>query len=301
MRDRMVTRSAPLRLLLIACLGFACGGEAVGEEFDEAKVLAAARAADDLYQRHLEELTAKLRSGVEADRLQAIADLGRLDDPKAIIPLLPFIDAGNHSSGELIAGATALGHLADTSAVPGLRQLLQNHNDPEVRLAALNALDVIKATASRDYMPKTKDVEPSINGSAMTNLGTLAHAPAADTLARALARDSRPLVRQMCAIGLGRIGDKSQVTVLQDALSDADPGVRRYAAEALVKLNSISSVPYLLMALEGNVAGQHIDRCMRILTGQDFGFDYRDNELKRREAVERGFRWWTDHAADLAR
>jgi HEAT repeat protein len=287
-----------LRILLIACLGFGC---AWGEELDAAKILAAARAADDLYQRHYQELTAKLGSGIEADRLQAIGDLGRLDDPQAVIPLLPFLDAGNHSAPELIAATFALGHLANSAAIPGLRNLLQNHNDPEVRLAALNALDVIKATASRDYMPKTKDPEPALNGSAMTNLGTIAHAPAADTLARALARDSRPLIRQMCAIGLGRIGDKTQASVLQDALSDADPGVRRYAAEALVKLNYTPCVPYLLMALEGNISGQYIDRCLRILTGQDFGFDYRDNDLKRKEAVERGFKWWTDHAADLAR
>ncbi|MBA3707505.1 MAG: HEAT repeat domain-containing protein [Planctomycetes bacterium] len=287
-----------LRLLLIACIA---GGCAWCEDLDEAKILAAARVADDLYQRHFEELAAILQSADEGRRIEAIGDLGRLDDPMAVAQLLPFLDAGNHSAAELVAGCHALGHLANTAAVPGLRVLLSNHGDAEVRIAALNALDVIKATASRDYMPKTKDVDPPINGSALTNLGTIAHAPAADTLARALIHDSRPLVRQMCAIGLGRIGDKTQGPNLQDALSDADTGVRRYAAEALVKLNYTASVPYLLMALEGNIAGQHIDRCVRILTGQDFGFDYRDNELKRRDAVERGFKWWTDHAAELAR
>jgi hypothetical protein len=36
-----------------------------------------------------------------------------------------------------------------------------------------------------------------------------------------------------------------------------------------------------------------------MLSGQDFGFDWRANEMARKEAVERGFKWWTDHAPDL--
>jgi HEAT repeat protein len=52
--------------------------------------------------------------------------------------------------------------------------------------------------------------------------------------------------------------------------------VRRYAAEALAKLDYKPAVADLLMALEANVAGVHIVRALRALTGEDFGFDPAD-------------------------
>jgi HEAT repeat protein len=288
-------RLLPLVLIVLA------NGWAVEPDtaLDSVTVLAAARAADDLYQRHLEELRVKLGSGDENERIATIATIGRLQDPTLVPALLPFLEGAVRSSRELAAACHALGHLGDTASAPALRSLIQANADPEVRLAALNALEQIKATIAADYMGRAKDPELDLTGIADTNLGTLAHEPAAAILAKGLLSDPRPLIRQMCAIGLGRLGDRSNGPNLQDALGDANPGVRRYAAEALVKLNYTPSIPYLLMALEGNSAGQYLNRCLMLLSGQDFGFDYRDSELKRRNAVERGFAWWADHAAEL--
>ncbi len=300
---RLITVARPAGLALcLGCLALCCGlspAVAVAEDLDEAKILAAARGADDLYQRHLVELSTRLQSDSLDDRLLAIGTLGRLDDPDCVPLLLPFIES-TKSTPEIVAAAAALGHLGNIAASPGLRNLLANDNDPEVRIAALNAMDQLKASQAADYVPKVKDPEPTLNGSALTNLGTLAHQPAAETLAFALAHDSRAVIRRMCAIGLGKMGDRLQGPNLQDALGDSDPGVRRYAAEALVKLNYTPAIPYLLMAMEGNIAGGHINRCLQLLSKQDFGFDWRANELARKEAVERGFKWWTDNAGELA-
>jgi HEAT repeat protein len=286
-------------LVLVGCL---LGAPAVSlaAEYDTAAILAAARAADDAYQRHVEELATHLKSADQPTRAEAMLVIGHLEDRTLVPMLLPFLEITSEPA-DAISAAMALGHIGDSAATPPLRDLLARARDAQEREAALNALEQIKATNAIDYSSKVKDSDPPINGSALTNLGTLAHAPAVDVLAWGLVHDRRQVIRRMCAIGIGRIGDRNQGPNLQDALGDADPGVRRYAAEALVKLDYKPAIPYLLMALEGNAAGAYIDRCLRMLSGQDFGFDWRANEMARKEAVERGFRWWTDHAAELSR
>ena len=138
-----------------------------------------------------------------------------------------------------------------------------------------------------------------IRGSSLTELGTLAQSDAAALLVKGLAKDVRPHIRRMCAIGLGNLGDKAMGPNLTDALADADPGVRRYAAEALTKLGYTSAIPSMLMALEANVAGVHINRCLVIMCKTDFGFDPRADLLSREAAIEKGFQWWTANAKDL--
>jgi hypothetical protein len=66
-----------------------------------------------------------------------------------------------------------------------------------------------------------------------------------------------------------------------------------------VKLNYTPAIPNLLMAMEGNVAGDHIARCLTLMTMQDFGFSSRANPLARTEAIEKGFAWWTANAKEL--
>jgi HEAT repeat protein len=284
-------------LLLVGCL--ACAPAlASAVEFDDNAILAAARAADETYQHHLDELVAQLKSGDPATRDAAIGFIGRLDDPNTIPLLLPFIKLGVADEDQL-AAAIALGHLGNVAAAPGLRDLIANSKNNEVRTAAMNALEQMKADLPGDYMPRVKDSEPAISSSSLTNLGTIVHQPAGDVLAWGMAHDRRQVVRRMCAIGIGKLGDRNQGINLVDALGDADPGVRRYAAEAMVKLNYTPGIPYLLLALEGNAAGAYLNRCLVMLSGQDFGFDWRANEMARKEAVERGFKWWTDHAPEL--
>jgi HEAT repeat protein len=233
-------------------------------------------------------------------RLQAIAATGRLVDPDTLPLLLPFLESARDPA-EQAAVAVALGHIGSPIAVPGLRALVIQSKEASVRLAALNAMVQIKSAQPQDFLGRAKDPEEAISGDGLTNSGTLAFDKAADALAAGLVTDRNQITRRMCAIGLGRIGDRSQGPALLDALGDADPGVRRYAAEALVKLSYTPAIPYLLMALEGNIASEHINRCLKLLSNQDFGYDWRDNEVARTDAVERGFRWWTDHATELSK
>jgi hypothetical protein len=186
------------------------------------------------------------------------------------------------------------------TAVPALRQLL-NHEDANVRANAMNALTRAQQINKADYLGHAIDAENALRGSSVTNLGLMSAEEAAPILLNSLALDQNPHVRRMCAIALGQLGIRENGPALANALTDSNPGVRRYAAEALVKLNYTPAIPHMLMAMEGNVAGDHIARSLRIMTMEDFGFSSRANPLARFEAVEKGFAWWNEHAKDLDR
>ncbi len=269
-------------------------GAAVEPSGDDA-ILAAARMVDLDYSRHFQLLEADLGDARIDVRLAAIASCGPLQDPDAVPLLIPFLDGSTRTPAEVMAAVQALSDLGAVGTTDAMRKLLGHPND-EVRAAAHNGLVRLGAIGAGDHLRGAKDASDALRGSGVQNLGLLQHAEAAEILTKALAFDARPHVRRMAAIALGRLGDSANGLVLAEALTDADAGVRRYAAEALVKVDYKQGIPNLLMALEANVAGQHIDRCVELITGQDFGFDARSNLLERQAAIEKGFVWWAANA-----
>ena len=265
---------------------------------NDARLLAAARMASYVYQYRLHGLEGQLNSPDPETRLQALSELGHLSDPAVVPVLLPWLQASNRSSAEIIAAASALSVAGAEAAIPVLHGLLK-HPDSQVRATAMNVLTAIAKIQPNYYKARSDDSDDVIRGSSLTELGTLVQADAAALLVKGLATDTRPHIRRMCAIGLGNLGDKAQGPNLTDALADADPGVRRYASEALVKLGYTSAIPSLLMALEANIAGSYINRALMMLCKTDFGFDPRADQLSRSAAIEKGFQWWTAHAQEL--
>lgn len=287
-----------LPLPLLAADAEPAEAAAPAEAATDAEVLAAARAADLFYQRKVERLAALLASPVEAERVEAISHLGHLRDPALVPMLLPWLQASNRTPAELVAATCALPGDGGQAGIPALKNLLK-HEDPTVRVAAMNALTRLQAIAKADYVARSEDREPAIRASSAVNLGVLNAADAAPVLLKHLALDGKPHVRRMCVISLGLLGDRANGPAIAAALTDSNPGVRRYAAEALVKLNYTPAIPNLLMAMEANVASDHIARCLTLMTMQDFGFSSRANPLARTEAIEKGFAWWTANAKDL--
>lgn len=290
--------SVPLLAAEAAVAAESAAAEAVDSTGTDAEVLAAARAADLFYQRKVERLLALLNSPVEAERLEVLSHIGHLRDPALVPNLLPWLQASNRTPAELVAATCALPTDGGQAAIPALKNLLKN-DDASVRVAAMNALTRLQSIASADYVARATDNEAAIRGSSAANLGVLAVADAAPILLKHLALDGKPHVRRMCAISLGLLGDRANGPALASALTDSNPGVRRYAAEALVKINYTPAIPNLLMAMEGNVAGDHIARCLQLMTMQDFGFSSRANLLARTEAIEKGFVWWTANSKEL--
>ncbi len=304
---RPIRFAAPLLTLLVAIAWVpaadepeAAGTEAAAQPTVAANdpVLAAARAADFEYLRHVDLLVGDLRSDDQATRIGAIRTLGQLQDSQALAHVLPFLDATGHSDDEVIAAITAVRE----SGAPGLEALLKRligHNSDAVRLSAHHALDRLGGLTAADHKARATDRIDAVRASAASNLGLLKHTEAAPILVDALRHDERAHVRRMAAIALGRLGDTANAPVLLDSLTDSNRGVRRCAGEALVLLDYKPAIPHLLMALEANIAGPDLDRCLERLSGEDFGFDSRANALDRTAAIERGFAWYAVHAKDF--
>ncbi len=265
---------------------------------DDNAILTAARAADQDYQRSFDLLVQDLSSADVATRVQAIRTLSWKQDPAAVPLLLPFLETATRSPAEIIAAAQALSNLGATNAADALRRLLTNP-DPQLRTAGYNGLSWMSKIGTGDYMGRGKDDHDPLRAGASINSGRLPIAEATDQLLKGLQFDESQHVRRMCAIALGRIGDRSKAAIIVEALNDGDAGVRRYAAEALVTMHYTPAIPNLLMALEANVAGPYINRCVMLLSGQDFGFDPRANLLDRQAAIEKGFQWWAVNAKNL--
>jgi HEAT repeat protein len=287
-----------------ACPAFAADKTAAAPEAPaaeaatEADVLAAARAADLFYQRQVQRLIGMLESKDVAVRIEAISLIGRLQDPALVPNLLPWLQSSNRTPEEIVATTCAIPTDGGQAAIPALKGLLKNEN-ASVRVATMNALTRLQSIATADYMGRSSDPETAIRGSSASNLGVLNVADAAPILLKHLALDGKPHVRRMCVISLGLLGDRANGPAIAAALADSNPGVRRYAAEALVKINYTPAIPNLLMAMEANIASDHIAHCLQLMTKQDFGFSSRANPLARGEAIEKGFAWWTANSKEL--
>ena len=243
------------------------------------QLMIAARLADDLYQRHYQGLLVALESPDVALRVQTIRDLGRLQEDEVVPLLLPFLEPAKRVPAELMAAAESLADMGALNASEGLQRLL-SHPDAAVRAMAQKSLTRLQAINAGHFMGRAKDRDDALRASAATNLGTLKHA--------------------MAALGVAKLGDRTHAPALIEALTDGDARVRRYAAVGLVQLGAVEAVPALLMALEANIAGAHINRAIMQLTGQEFGFDATANILERNAAIEKGFAWWAQNSKQIS-
>jgi len=287
-----------MRVVLLICLLCLCStltaASSTQVDYDE-QVLAAARRASELYQRHTAELRRRLETGDRAERVVAIREMGRLLDPSLVPTLLPMLDADLQAVEVVRAAAHALAHMGAVEAAPRLERLIKR-DDERLRTAALNALTQLRKTADPHYQAEGDAEHHPVRATAITELGTREVAAAAETLAGALTSDDRAHIRRMAAIGLGKIRASSQAEALIKALSDRDALVRRYAAEALTIIDHKPAIPYLLIALEGGRATGDINRAIVRLSGQDFGWRRSGNVIEKQEALNRGFEWWTANA-----
>lgn len=259
------------------------------------EVLAAARLANDQYQRHISKLIRLTGPEHDVDeRVRAVRLLGRTFDPQVLPVITQYIVPDTHPAPLIEAAIHAVTFMGDSDSETAIRALIDNDNEALDR-AARNALSVLGQLGPADHQRAAGHSDVDVQGSGVTNIGTTEVRQATDLLVSAL-QDRNVHVRRMAVIGLGKIGDNSHGAELIRALHDADPFVRRYASEALVRLDHKPAIPYLLLALESNVIGSIIHRATVALTGEDFGWSVDDNRVLQQEAVERGFVWWTENA-----
>jgi HEAT repeat protein len=263
------------------------------------RFLAAVRIANSSYQRQLTHIHEMLRSEDPEAQSVAFATIARLRDPETIPWLVPLLDPDVMTIATVEQAILTASKLRATSLVPQLRKLM-DHERESIRLAALNALAQMERLGKFDYLKKAQSDNTNVEAMAITELGIERVEEALEVLAANLQRDRRDHVRRMACISLTRLGLPEVGQHLINALTDRDPVVRRYAAEGLAQLDYKPAIPYLMFALEANIAGRHINRALTDLTGHDFDFDASANIVERTEAVNRCFEWWS-HNADRFR
>ncbi len=122
------------------------------------------------------------------------------------------------------------------------------------------------------------------------------------TILLELAADPRPKVANMAFAALAASRDQRLVEDLRMIpWSDDIPKPVQYSrARAHLKLGDWSHIGLLIDGLEDKVAYNR-SLCARILKGatkNNFGYDYRMNEVDRAPALERWKRWYEERAAD---
>ena len=132
-----------------------------------------------------------------------------------------------------------VGEESDQATVEGLLRTATTDDDPEVRGAAVDALDALGEGALQQLLEE------------LTGGGSDAEAEwvTARKFARALEAD-RPELRMAAANALGRLDDASGLQPLVGALDDEDPRVRLRAAQACGTFADARAVPGLRERLE---------------------------------------------------
>lgn len=228
----------------------------------------------------LHELNQQLKDKHADVRAGAVKELGALNDPRAVMPLVEALkDNGYFVREEAIA---ALGEIGSPAVEPVIAVLADKSADRNARQAAalslgavgdnravtplLSALDEGNYELKREVIIALGDIGDE---RAIPALGTILNdaqaqwqlawlaaealakigSPAVDHLLPVLRNNGDNQVRQAAAISLGGTGDLRAVEPLIDALDDASGGVRANAALALGRLGDKRAVKPIIKLL----------------------------------------------------
>jgi len=166
-------------------------------------------------------------------REQAAEALGQIGDVRAVQPLIELLEDDDWFVREKVV--EALGKLRDKRAVKPLIQALGD-DDWFVREKAVEALGEIRDPRAAGALAHAlKDQDMNVRTNALGALRKIGE-PAVEPLVTALVNNDIP-DRASVVEAIGRIGGKSAVMYLIDALEDLDHDVRSAARRALRKLD----------------------------------------------------------------
>ncbi len=153
--------------------------------------------------------------------------------------------------------ADALAKIADASAVPALIKLSRD-KQANVRFHAIEVLSQIKEPLALEYLALAlRDKRLHIRYYAievLMKIGTSAVA-----LLSAALKDEEPLVREIVASALGKLGEGEAVPALIESLQDADANVQLQAAKSLNRLGDSFTLPHKVIACSKLSAQQRIN------------------------------------------
>jgi len=215
-----------------------------------------------------------------AFRLLAISAMGQIKSEEAVGPLLKALTDASPEIRRAAAGALwsiksvkstealmgsladpdpevrrasagALGSIGDTKALYALNGLLADEADTLVRVEAIRALGMMgDARAFAGLISQARDQDVRIRAEAARAMGNLKSEKAEGILKEVLG-DKAAGVREVAAWSLGRLGLKTSVKPLLDALYfDESEGVRVQASIALGRIKDMSTMEDLRKAAE---------------------------------------------------
>ena len=174
---------------------------------------------------------------VSAVRQKAAESLAKLGEPVGLKQLLRILKNSEEEEGVRAAVANAIGRLGGMAEVPALISMLKEHSS----ILRMNATIALGKLAEPSAIPTLKyiletDPDAHVRGSAALALGEMKNKNAVPFLCKAL-RDKNSNVRASAAEALGKLKFSESIEILEIALEDQDDFVRSRAAQAIEKIH----------------------------------------------------------------
>jgi HEAT repeat protein len=190
----------------------------------------------------------RLRSEDPENRLNAVKELSRLADARAVDPLISRLN--DHNADVRGAAVEALGWFKDARGTEPIIALL-NDSDPSVTYRAAEALGSIgDIRAVEPLISALQDKEVSFKRTAVTSLGRLKDPRAFEPLSVLLRGDLQAQAHD-ALIEMGSV----VVEPLCRILLDEDDPLRFYAADLLTKIHDDRAIKSLISVLGVRVNG----------------------------------------------
>ncbi|MHA1301089.1 MAG: HEAT repeat domain-containing protein [Candidatus Helarchaeota archaeon] len=163
-------------------------------------------------------------------RINAIEELGRLGDMRAVEPLSRLIDDSNEQIRE--CAIWSLGRLKASDVL--IKNL--NHKMDSVRKFIIEVLGNFEDTkALEPLIELLEDPDNEVRANAAWSLGKIQNVKALEPLVKSL-NDTDEEVRENSAWALGKLNDIRAIPYLLQAMSDPDEIVQNNAKESIEKI-----------------------------------------------------------------
>lgn len=200
----------------------------------------------------------QLERGTEKDRYQAVRDLAQANSFGAIPLLLQVVgDESYRIREEALKGICAF---PPEVIFPRLESFLRNHDDAQVRNAALEAFPRYGEKATSYLLELLRDFDDDVRIFSATMLGEIRDPLAVEGLAAAL-KDPQENVRHAAAESLGKIRDRRGVAPLIECLQE-DFWTQYPAVVALGEIGDPIAIEPLITLLEDEMLRQAVIRSL---------------------------------------
>ncbi len=197
--------------------------------------------------RGAKPLLAALNAHDEAEARAAVEILACVRNPAAVLPLVSFAstDPAGHDAGLRLRALAAAAELAGPSLLPRFASLAHG---PEARVRELATFAIARqegVAAHAMLRDLSASDSPNVRMQALLGLGRVGNPDDGTLLRNALVADRNPTVRAAAALALGLVGAREATPALLEAAHSADAGLARLSWLGLAALDDATLAPEL--------------------------------------------------------